>query len=115
VISRSKPVIIAQSILTGLGIVFGATVLADIVDPRLPALGAVLVLAAKGGLDFYTNATTTPSAQVVATQAAPGEPVLAGPASPVTTGVELNQPKHASGGVVDAGHPYIIGEKGPEV
>jgi hypothetical protein len=83
---RSKAIIITQSILTGLGILFGATLLADIVDPRIVGLGALLVLSIKGGLDFYIAATTTPTARVVATQEQPGAPVVAGPASVVSTG-----------------------------
>ena len=62
--ARTKPVIVIQSILTGLGILFAGAVLADIVDPRWPGLGALLVLAGKGGVDFYVNATTTPTATV---------------------------------------------------
>jgi hypothetical protein len=86
---RSKPIIITQAILTGLGILFGAALLGDLFDPRLVGLGALIVVATKGGLDFYVNATTTPNAQVVATQTSAGEPVVAGQASLVTTGAEL--------------------------
>jgi hypothetical protein len=86
---RSKPIIITQAILTSLGILFGASLLADLVDPRWVGLGALLVIAGKGGLDFYINATTTPTANVVATQTAAGEPVIAGPQSLVKTGAEL--------------------------
>jgi hypothetical protein len=86
---RSKPIIIAQAILTGLGILFGAALLGDLIDPRWVGLGALIVIATKGGIDFYVNATTTPNAQVVATQTSAGEPVVAGQASLVTTGAEL--------------------------
>jgi hypothetical protein len=93
--ARSKPIILIQSILTGLGILFAGTALAEVVDPVWPALGALLVIAAKGTVDFYVNATTTPTATVIATQQAPGEPVVAGLASKVETGEVL----HASDAV----------------
>jgi hypothetical protein len=88
--ARSKPVILAQSILTGLGILFAGTALTEVVDPVLPALGALLVIAAKGSIDFYVNATTTLTSTVVATQEKAGAPVIAGPQSTVTTGDELS-------------------------
>ena len=87
---RSRPVILIQSVLTTLGILFGASLLVDLVDPRIVGLGSLLVVAVKGGLDFYLNATTTPSAQVLATQPIPGGDVVAGPASNFTTGAAIS-------------------------
>lgn len=88
---RSRPIIVAQAILTGLGILFAGTALADISPlwTTVAALGALGVLAAKGGIDFYVNATTTPTATVVATQTEPGAPVVAGPRAAVSTGAVI--------------------------
>jgi hypothetical protein len=83
---RSKPIIITQSIFTALGIFFGASLLADIIDPQIVGVGALTVAAVQGGITFYLSATTTPFAQVVATQTQPGAPLVAGPASEVSTG-----------------------------
>jgi hypothetical protein len=97
---KSRPIIITQSILTALGILFGASLLADVFDPNVVGLGALAVLATKGGLDFYIAATTTTSSEVVATQTQPGAPVVAGPASVVTTGHTI--PSNLSVGEVSA-------------
>ena len=83
---RSKPILLTLSVIAGLHVLLGGAALADFVDVKLIGLVALVVAAFEGGLAVYLSGSNISAPQVVATQLQPGAPVVAGPASAVSTG-----------------------------
>jgi type IV secretory pathway TrbF-like protein len=83
---RSKPIVILQSILAGATALLGGAALAEYINGRAIGLANLVVAAVTVALSVYLSGTNTSNPQVVATQTGAGAPVVAGPASTVTTG-----------------------------
>jgi hypothetical protein len=98
--------IITLAVYTALGVILGGAALSDWIDVRVIGLLTLLLVGTRAGIDFYISATTTPNAQVVATQEKAGAPVIAGPQSQVTTGDTL-APGASVGDIVQPPPPAV--------
>ena len=89
-IPKSRSIIIVGSIFFALGILLGGTALAEFLDPKLLGLLTLLFVAARGGWDYFVNASANVDANRVAVVMTDAATPVAGEASPVTTGEALH-------------------------
>jgi hypothetical protein len=99
--TKSRPVLIGNSILAALQVLSGAAVLSDVLGPTVFALFVIAVAAIQVGFNTYVQGIVTPQADVAAYVNAEGA-VVAGPAAGVTDGktvdVVKTEPPASEGG-----------------
>lgn len=83
--TKSRPVLLGNSILASLQVLSGAAVLGDVLGPTVFALFVIAVAAVQVGFNTYVQGLVTPQADVAAYVNEKGE-VVAGPAAGVTNG-----------------------------
>ncbi len=103
-IPRSRPIIILQSVLAGLSALLGGAALADFVDIKVIGLANLFVAAITVGLGVYMSGTNVEGSNVVVAMQNPTTPV-AGDASAVTTGKELQPGQTIASVVPEASAP----------
>jgi hypothetical protein len=114
-VSESKPVRVLYAVAAGAGTLTTALVAIPQVPRWVPivtgVLGAVLTVA----LGRYTQGIVTPDENVAARQLPSGK-VIAGPAASQPDGTSVKVVRDlATGGPVDSGKAYLVGESGPDV
>lgn len=80
--SSREPVVIGSSILAGLQVLVAGSALADVLDPKIASLLALVVAALTAGWGAYTRGLVTPVADVAARETHAGD-LVAGEAAEV--------------------------------
>lgn len=102
--SKSRPVLIAMSVLAALQVLVAGAALGDVLGSDVASLAALCVAAAQVGVQFYVQAQVVPVGDVAAYRDTAGD-IVSGPAAPpverdvevVAQPVAPYEPEHAGG------------------
>lgn len=79
--SKSRPVVIAMSVLAGLQVLGAGAALTEVIGGKAAALFVLVVAAAQVGVQFYVQSQVVPVVDVAAYRDGAGD-IVSGPAAP---------------------------------